>query len=293
MPIVRIDVLEGWAPADLERVGDAVQTALVETLGVPERAPRRAVRVRPVVPRDRPHRSVRPRPRHLVRRTVDRAEAGVLRTVVRAARPRRRSSRGGSRRLPRREHPGGLVVRARRGELRRDSSRGLALGAGSVGFAAEQDPEIRLPRPHGGFLAAGERGIDLGDMVEIVDSARSSSNRSISVASGTPASRSTCAKRSNGSNGRPVPSLMIRSARGIQSSSSAEMRWPTTSRGVHPPGVSGVSSHVSGSPSSRARTTRGVRSRSAPVSARNVPFMVRWYGWVTCAASAGAPSQGP
>ena len=37
MPIVRIDVLEGWTPGDLELVGAAVQRALIETLGVPER----------------------------------------------------------------------------------------------------------------------------------------------------------------------------------------------------------------------------------------------------------------
>ena len=37
MPIVRIDVLEGWPSGDLELVGAAVQRALVETLGVPER----------------------------------------------------------------------------------------------------------------------------------------------------------------------------------------------------------------------------------------------------------------
>jgi 4-oxalocrotonate tautomerase len=37
MPIVRIDVLEGWSAADLSVIGAVVQRALVETLGVPER----------------------------------------------------------------------------------------------------------------------------------------------------------------------------------------------------------------------------------------------------------------
>jgi phenylpyruvate tautomerase PptA (4-oxalocrotonate tautomerase family) len=37
MPLVRIDVLETWTDADLETLGSAVQAALVETLGVPER----------------------------------------------------------------------------------------------------------------------------------------------------------------------------------------------------------------------------------------------------------------
>jgi phenylpyruvate tautomerase PptA (4-oxalocrotonate tautomerase family) len=37
MPIVRIDVLEGWPPGELDLVGGAVQRALVEKLGVPER----------------------------------------------------------------------------------------------------------------------------------------------------------------------------------------------------------------------------------------------------------------
>jgi len=57
---------------------------------------------------------------------------------------------------------------------------------------------------------------------------------------------------------------------GIQLSSSAEMRWPTASRGVHPSGASGVSSRISGSPSSSERTTCGVRSNSTVVSARKV-----------------------
>jgi 4-oxalocrotonate tautomerase len=37
MPLVRIDVLTGWSDAELGRLSDAVQTALVETMGVPER----------------------------------------------------------------------------------------------------------------------------------------------------------------------------------------------------------------------------------------------------------------
>ena len=37
MPIVRVDLLEGWNAADLKAMGDAIQQAIVETLGVPER----------------------------------------------------------------------------------------------------------------------------------------------------------------------------------------------------------------------------------------------------------------
>jgi phenylpyruvate tautomerase PptA (4-oxalocrotonate tautomerase family) len=37
VPAVRIDVLAPWPAADLERLGSAVHSALVETLGVPER----------------------------------------------------------------------------------------------------------------------------------------------------------------------------------------------------------------------------------------------------------------
>jgi phenylpyruvate tautomerase PptA (4-oxalocrotonate tautomerase family) len=37
MPLVRIDVSEHWSASDLEAIGDAVQTALVETLDVPTR----------------------------------------------------------------------------------------------------------------------------------------------------------------------------------------------------------------------------------------------------------------
>jgi phenylpyruvate tautomerase PptA (4-oxalocrotonate tautomerase family) len=37
MPLVRIDVLAPWSAPDLRALGDAVQTALVETMGVPER----------------------------------------------------------------------------------------------------------------------------------------------------------------------------------------------------------------------------------------------------------------
>ena len=37
MPIVRVDLLEGWRPAELTAIGDAIQQAMVETLGVPER----------------------------------------------------------------------------------------------------------------------------------------------------------------------------------------------------------------------------------------------------------------
>jgi 4-oxalocrotonate tautomerase len=37
MPIVRVDVLAGWSPDELAAIGDAIQQAMVETLGVPER----------------------------------------------------------------------------------------------------------------------------------------------------------------------------------------------------------------------------------------------------------------
>jgi phenylpyruvate tautomerase PptA (4-oxalocrotonate tautomerase family) len=37
MPLVRIDVLAPWSDDDLGTLGDAVQAALVETMGVPER----------------------------------------------------------------------------------------------------------------------------------------------------------------------------------------------------------------------------------------------------------------
>lgn len=37
MPLVRIDVLAPWSDEDLGHLGDAVQAALVETMGVPER----------------------------------------------------------------------------------------------------------------------------------------------------------------------------------------------------------------------------------------------------------------
>jgi 4-oxalocrotonate tautomerase len=37
MPLVRIDVLAPWSDEDLANLGDAVQAALVETVGVPER----------------------------------------------------------------------------------------------------------------------------------------------------------------------------------------------------------------------------------------------------------------
>ena len=37
MPVVRIDVLAPWSDEDLARLGDAVQAALVATMGVPER----------------------------------------------------------------------------------------------------------------------------------------------------------------------------------------------------------------------------------------------------------------
>ena len=37
MPLVRIDVLAPWSDEDIRRLGDAVQTALVETMGVPAR----------------------------------------------------------------------------------------------------------------------------------------------------------------------------------------------------------------------------------------------------------------
>jgi phenylpyruvate tautomerase PptA (4-oxalocrotonate tautomerase family) len=36
MPLVRIDVLAPWSDDDLGTLGDAVQAALVETMGVPE-----------------------------------------------------------------------------------------------------------------------------------------------------------------------------------------------------------------------------------------------------------------
>jgi phenylpyruvate tautomerase PptA (4-oxalocrotonate tautomerase family) len=37
MPLVRIDVLNGWSPDDLRAISDAVQEAMVAELGVPER----------------------------------------------------------------------------------------------------------------------------------------------------------------------------------------------------------------------------------------------------------------
>ena len=37
MPLVRIDVLEPWSDEDIRSLGGAVQDALVETMGVPER----------------------------------------------------------------------------------------------------------------------------------------------------------------------------------------------------------------------------------------------------------------
>ena len=37
MPLVRIDVLAPWSDDDLRSLGEAVQAALVETMGVPER----------------------------------------------------------------------------------------------------------------------------------------------------------------------------------------------------------------------------------------------------------------
>jgi 4-oxalocrotonate tautomerase len=37
MPLVRIDVLHGYSPADRKAIGDCVQRAMIETLDVPER----------------------------------------------------------------------------------------------------------------------------------------------------------------------------------------------------------------------------------------------------------------
>ena len=37
MPLIRIDVLTTWSDDDVAKLGDAVQTALVESLGVPQR----------------------------------------------------------------------------------------------------------------------------------------------------------------------------------------------------------------------------------------------------------------
>jgi 4-oxalocrotonate tautomerase len=37
MPLVRIDVLQGYSAAERTTIGDCVQRAMVETLGVPER----------------------------------------------------------------------------------------------------------------------------------------------------------------------------------------------------------------------------------------------------------------
>jgi hypothetical protein len=68
--------------------------------------------------------------------------------------------------------------------------------------------------------------------------------------------------------GLAVPSARMVSTRGRQLLSSAEIRWPITSRGVQPPAVSGVSTQPSGRPVSSARATAGVRSSTAVVSAR-------------------------
>ncbi len=187
----------------------------------------------------------------------------------------------------------------------------MALASASALIPSQQDPEVRLPRADPSVVAARQRRVDLGGVVQVVDRQRREvlaqrdvaelrvepatievvladqlvqldqalrpelANRSISSASDTYRSRSTCANRSNVSNGRLAPSTMMTSALGIQSSSSAEIRWPTTSRGLQPSAVSGVPSHESGSPASNSRTTRGVRSSSATVSARNVSATIR------------------
>ena len=38
MPLVEIDLLEAWAPDQIDAIADAIHEAMVETLGVPERA---------------------------------------------------------------------------------------------------------------------------------------------------------------------------------------------------------------------------------------------------------------
>lgn len=47
MPLVRIDVVEPWSADDLDRIGSAVQTALVEAFGVPRRDRFQVIRQHP------------------------------------------------------------------------------------------------------------------------------------------------------------------------------------------------------------------------------------------------------
>jgi len=53
---------------------------------------------------------------------------------------------------------------------------------------------------------------------------------------------------------------MIISTRGIQSSSSAEIRWPSTSRGCHPSGVSRPASQAAGAGFSSTSVSAALRN---------------------------------
>ena len=74
-----------------------------------------------------------------------------------------------------------------------------------------------------------------------------------------------------------VPCSRIRSVRGIQSSSSALIRWPTTSRGRQPSATSGVPVHVSGKPVSSARSTSGERRSRSACRRGSRSYAHRWY----------------
>ena len=77
---------------------------------------------------------------------------------------------------------------------------------------------------------------------------------------------SNIAVRLNASKGRVSPCSRIILARAIQSVSSPCNKWPTTSYGLHAPGPAAPRVHASGSPASSARSTAGVRRRSAIAS---------------------------
>ena len=142
MPLVSVDVLEGYSSDELDAISIAVHDAMVELLDVPERdhfqiitehAPSAFRFDRHYLDIDRSNAFV------LIRITLasGRSKTSVLRTARRPPRRARRSTNRGPDRGLDREHPGGLVLRPRAGQLHRAPSRGVAL---------TQLAALRLPR---------------------------------------------------------------------------------------------------------------------------------------------------